>query len=457
MPQPSHKSLLLIAYAFPPFAGSGAHRNLRFAKYLSELHWEISVLSAKSLHFRPGTPVDEELLSHIPSGVAIERTSVRRPLDALLRLRTLFRRKGANRNQGVPRPKVSGGPQGPAPAKGLKDFISAVLSFPDAEVGWVPGAVLKGMALIRNRGIRLLFSSGPPHSCHLVGWALKAIARVPWVADFRDPWTRRPWLDSVAQASWSHRGKVFLERKIVAAADLVILNTEEAREEFAAFYTHESPHKFVALSNGYNPASQPILKETMPSKRVFKAVHAGSFYKKRNPLGLLKALRELISEKRLDPKDIHIRFIGPCEVQEVQAEMEALALEACVEWIPWLDHRRCMEAMAASDLLLLIQPGTHLQIPGKVFEYVMLKKKILALTGPGATANLIRKYDLGAVVDPSDVGGIKTVLLQFIEKQRQNDGLSEGYLRALDVFNAESLSKALDAHLVRILERQEKA
>lgn len=453
-PKPTNKTLLLIAYAFPPHARSGTHRNLRFAKYLSELGWEISVLSAKPQHFRRGTPVDEALLAQVPSAVGISRTAVLRPLEALVRLRSFIRSIGRRLDQNNASAKVAPAAQNTEGGKGLKDWISSALSFPDAEVGWVPGAVLKGMSLIRRRRIKLIFSSGPPHSCHLVGWALKWVMRVPWVADFRDPWTRRPWLDAASRETLAHRGKVFLERKIVERADLVLLNTDEAREDFAAFYRNIPSDKFVTLSNGYNPDSLPRLQETSSRNKAFRAVHAGAFYKKRHPLGLLRALKALIDEKRLDPKDIHFQFIGPCALDALGSEMAALNLGDCVEWIPWLDHRKCLEVMASSDLLLLIQPGTHLQIPAKVFEYLMLKKKMLALTGPGATASLIQKYDLGAVVDPEDIEGIKTVLLCFIKKRLENNAMSEKYRLALEVFHARSLSKVLDKHLTQTLKRR---
>jgi glycosyltransferase involved in cell wall biosynthesis len=67
-----------------------------------------------------------------------------------------------------------------------------------------------------------------------------------------------------------------------------------------------------------------------------------------------------------------------------------------------LPHQQTLERMAAADVLVVLQAGTSVQIPSKLYEMLLFRKPILALTEPGSTADFIREFELGIVADPSD-------------------------------------------------------
>ncbi len=446
------KRMLLIAYCIPPYAGSGVHRNLRIVRYLHERGWEIRVLTARQEDVKAKSPFDPELLAKLPNAVDVERTCVIRPVQQLVDLRNVLR---PSRQQPTSYQPATSSPVAPAASPSVlqlgKDALSTLMTFPDAEIGWVPGAVWRGRQLLKAQGQHLLYTSGPPHSCHLVAWLLKRLSGCPWVADFRDPWTRRPWMDPRLKETWQHRGKVRLERGIVTAADRVVLNTEAARDEFASYYPTHEAEKFVAIPNGYDPDDFLDFPKPTTARDLYVVTHGGSLYRKRTPIGLLQAVAQLVREGQVRTDDIRIRFIGRSDLPAIQQDVASLGLTSCVEWVPPMPHRQCLEAMAASDLLLLIQPGTHLQVPAKLFEYIMLKKPILALAEEGATAAIIREHDLGEVVDATDIPGIKQAFLRLYQNHVQSQPLSEGYLRALETFHARSLTGRLDRLLSEVL------
>ena len=81
-----------------------------------------------------------------------------------------------------------GGEQAPWAAEGLtKEALRRVWPYPWA--GWVPFAVAQGVAVVRRERPVAIFSSFPPTASHLVALALHRLTGLPWIADFRDPWT----------------------------------------------------------------------------------------------------------------------------------------------------------------------------------------------------------------------------------------------------------------------------
>ena len=63
-------------------------------------------------------------------------------------------------------------------------------------------------------------------------------------------------------------------------------------------------------------------------------------------------------------------------------------------------HHESLRLLAASHVLVVIQPVTTLQIPVKLYEYVGLRRTILALAEEGAVARLVRGGGFGLVVSP---------------------------------------------------------
>ena len=442
----SKKQVMMIAPNFPPYAGAGVYRTIRVIRHLDQLGWGVSVLSIREDCFRENLSRDSELMQKIPDTVHLERTRATRLLEACVRFRN-GSSDPHNKESKKPKKNIQEIKKTQKPVsliQDCKDFISTLLRFPDAEIGWVPWAILRGLKVCKQKKIQVLYTSGPPHSCHLIGWALQNLMGLPWVADFRDPWTRQGWIDEVTRKSWHHRWKMNLERRVITSANRVILNTNEMRDEFSTFYSGIPSGKFTAIYNGFSPEDVFESPKKPEAENIFTVTHAGTFYKKRTPFEFLRALSALINEKKISLTQIHIRLIGRCDRERIQEEINCLGLTSCVDLIPQVSHEESLRAIAASDLLLLIQPETSLQIPGKVFEYMMLRKNILALADDGATSNIVRDYELGHVAKPMDIPAIKSALLQIIHNRFDHAPLAPGYIRALEIFNAHSLTKQLE-------------
>jgi glycosyltransferase involved in cell wall biosynthesis len=383
---------LFIAYHYPPSRTAGTFRTVRFENHLRRAGWGVSVVTVA---VPGGAPVDGPEVYR-----ARELDLLGAVLKPLNRLRGLRRRRAAGGGGAASSGDKARRPARPGAWQRAKDRVSLLLTFPDSSVGWVPGAIRAGRRAVRRDGASVLYTSGPPHSVHLAGWALKALTGRPWAADFRDPWARKPWLAAHEREGWRARALARLERRVVRAADRVILNTDRMRDDFARAYPELDGDRFLSIPNGYDPA----LFEGLARRREagpMRIIHAGTLYRKRDPGVLLDAVRALLDAGDLAEDEIELRFLGSVSAEvPFEARIRDLGLEKVVAVLPSVPHRECLQALYDADVLLIVQPETETQVPGKLYEYLYVGHPILALTHDGATADLVRRAAAGEVADP---------------------------------------------------------
>ena len=146
-------SALIIAFHFPPAAGSsGVHRAHAMANYLPKFGWQPIVLTAS---IKAHLSVSDQILNHLDRSVVVRRSHA---FDAARHL------------------SIAGK---------YPDFIA----WPDRWSTWWPSAVLAGLNLIRCHRPKLIWSTYPIATAHLIGSTLQRLSGLPWVADFRDSMT----------------------------------------------------------------------------------------------------------------------------------------------------------------------------------------------------------------------------------------------------------------------------
>jgi hypothetical protein len=74
--------------------------------------------------------------------------------------------------------------------------------------------------------------------------------------------------------------------------------------------------------------------------------------------------------------------------------------------------------MAAASALLLLQPGTTVAIPGKVYEYLAIGRPILAFSEPGELAALLDRSGVAVVVTPDAENELEGAILKIMELAR---------------------------------------
>jgi glycosyltransferase involved in cell wall biosynthesis len=479
------KKILVVAYIFPPLARAGVHRTVRFVRYLAPLGWNTTVLTADEAYYPPDSPVDHELLKKIPASVKVEATKIFRGVNRLLELKNRrkqqiapnFLEKALNESQAEwqiksnqSNPDASGedpGLSGQRAESRLfgttslwqrgKDLITDLMTIPDKEVNWLPYAFKAALQLHRSERFDIIYSTAPPFTGHLVAYLVKKHTGLPWVADFRDPWARAPWKADLMDGTLRGRSAKMLEAKFVHAAERVILNTDWAARDFTEFYGATTAEKFVVIPNGFDP--EDFTSVQFPSKKNRKLVitHTGSLYRKRDPGHFFEALGKLLATGQIKANEIELQFVGGIAPELYRSFQNAEAVQSVLQTLPPISHREALAFQSASDVLLILQPGTSVSIPGKIFEYIAMRKKILALAPGGATADVVRHHHLGLVVDPEDEVGIQRALMQLIGEFRNGGVEPPAIDGAFYKYDGITLTRQLHEELLRCVNKQDQA
>ena len=230
-----------------------------------------------------------------------------------------------------------------------------------------------------------LFSTFPPVGSHLAAWQLARSTNFPWIADFRDPMAN----ESVGESMNLFQRWVdqWFEKLLIRRADAVIANTSEALARWQEKYPHLKG-KAHLIWNGFDPEDRlSPLPSSSGDCRVLS--HTGELYGGRSATPILESIGRLIAAKRLPAGQIRVRLIGPMEREELPSQefLDSARshgwLEIVAQKIPKLD---ALQIARCSDGLLLLQPQSSTQVPGKLFEYLQIGRPILAFIAPNSAS-----------------------------------------------------------------------
>jgi len=426
--------VLVVAYYFPPVAGIGVHRTVKFVTYLPRWGWEPVVLTARDPGVVHRDPASE---SALPPNLRVERAFSPEPIKLRRALGRAARRASSTRTREASGdmqigPSMPNGTAGAAaeasPSGRVRDYgglagiwggMERLFFFPDTEVGWVPFAVRRGLELQRELPFDAVYSSAGPISCHLIAGLIARKTGLPWVADFRDPWIGNPF---AAPLPGLHRElQARIEKRIVERADRLAFATPGLAEAYAARYPRAADRCY-AIPNGYDRNDFP--PDPGPEARArdgrFRLTYGGSIYREGDLVVFLDGL-ELLFGRRPELRDkLEVEFVGWLTLQN-----QALAarystperLGSVLRFSGYLPHREALSHLLASDALMqLIADGPNRSgfVGGKLAEYVGLDRQILAVVPEGDARAVLRELDWGIAVDPTPQGvaeGVERLLV----------------------------------------------
>jgi glycosyltransferase involved in cell wall biosynthesis len=405
------KKVLIITYYWPPSGGAGVQRWLKFVKYLRNFGWEPVVYTPEN----PEAPaLDDSLLKDIPKDVTI----IKRPIWEPYSLYKSFigQKKGEKINAGFLTEKKK-----PGLAEKISVWIRGNWFIPDARRFWIKPSVSFLSEYLTKNPVDAMVSTGPPHSMHLIALELKRKLKLPWLADFRDPWTNIDFYDKLMLTQSSDQKHKELEREVLKNADIVLAVGWHMAEGFKKIVDR----KYEVITNGYDEddfsASVPAL---LPQELgAFSISHIGAMNADRNPKMLWAALSELLASNDQFKKDLKINFIGKTDYS-VMNDLNKFQLTPYVTKTEYLPHNKTTEAMQASQVLLLAlnnTPNTLGVISGKLFEYIASKRPIFAIgKEKGDAARIIKETGSGTICDFEDKERMKSEISLMYELFRNN-------------------------------------
>ncbi len=398
------KKILIITYYWPPSAGSGVQRWLKFAKYLPEFGWEPTIYTPENPEFKLK---DSSLQDDISGELRVLRTKIWEPYSLI----PSSNKKNAN----------IGFTKSSAAKKTFKQkslqWIRGNLFIPDPRVFWVQPSIKYLSQLLEQEDFDMIVSTGPPHSMHMIAMGLKKKFNIPWVADFRDPFSQMDVYDEYYMSARSRTKLEKIEQKILDNCTAFVSTSFSIGD----FLLNIDPVKMHVITNGYDAENFKDFKDKSHLDDKIVLFHGGTMGEERNPLGLIDALNALKHSNSSLFKRIELRLAGNTSPSVLQSLKESMGSQLVD--LSYLNHDSLFEEYQKANILLLLIHKTDIGrtcIPGKIYEYLAANKPILAFGDPQSDSGVIlEKTKGGLIFDYEDASSIHQGLLKLIQEPKK--------------------------------------
>lgn len=419
------RKVLIITYYWPPSGGAGVQRWLKFVKYLRNFGWEPVVYTPENPEY---PAIDNSLLKDIPQGIEIVRTPIWEPYSFYKKL------VGAKKNE-----RINAGFLSEKKRPGLAERFSIWLRgnffIPDARKFWINPSIKFLVKYLKQHPVDAIVSTGPPHSMHMIALGVKKRTGLPWLADFRDPWTNIDFYHELMLSSWADRKHHKQEMSVLKKADEVVVISNSMKTDFLKLLKRD----YSVITNGYD--QDDIAGVDVKIDERFSVAHIGTMVKTRNPLLLWEVLSEEVLKDTDFANDLEIKLVGSVDYS-VTESIEAAGLGNYVNKISYVPHNEVVKIQQQSQVLLLLindTPNAKVILPGKFFEYMAARRPILCI-GPrdGDAAEVILETNAGYVSEKDDKESIRKAINELYSRFRTGKNIvdSKGIAR----FSRESLT-----------------
>lgn len=389
------KRVLIITYYWPPSGGSGVQRWVKFAKYLPKEGWQPVIYTPENPEL---TTIDKTLAAEIPPEAEVVKTHIFEPYGIYRKLMgkgsstdlKALTSAGSDGNEVNP---VNGGKK--SWKQKLSLYIRGNFFIPDPRIMWVRPSVKFLKSYLKKHPVDAIVSTGPPQSMHLIGLELSKATGLPWLADFRDPWTKIFYFKHLELTPRSEAKHQALEKKVVDGATRVIAVSPMVKKDFEAITS--TPVELI--TNGFD---EEDFNDPFEADEYFNITHTGLFASDGDPEILWKVLAAKCQEDKEFRKLLRIRLVGKTD-QEIVNSIEAAGLGPNLVNLGYQSHEVAVREQRNASVLILPlrkEPEYEAVLPGKLFEYLASRRPILGIgQTDGAMAQVVRNTGSGIVYD----------------------------------------------------------
>lgn len=267
----------------------------------------------------------------------------------------------------------------------------------------------------------LIYSRADPKSSSILAYKIHEEFNVPWILHMSDPWADCP-VEKMSGSQYKKHDE--WERKCIESADVITLTSIPTVE----FYKKKYPglaSKFQFYPNVYENIKDNDSKlEEDFSERKFRIVYTGGIVEPRNPSFFLSPLNEIYKANPDIANQIEVIFAGDADAK-CRAEFTSYNFPF-VRWIGRVSYEEALRLQKSADYLLLIDnpiknPEMAMFFSSKLLDYMVARKRILALTVKDSATDLAMKDLEGDVCDYEDIQGIKEAILSALHAFKKGD------------------------------------
>jgi glycosyltransferase involved in cell wall biosynthesis len=451
------KNILIISYYYPPLGGSGVQRTLKFAKYLQEKGNKVIVLTVGE---GSSGVIDASLLNDLSLNIKVVRAKAGEPV--FTKLLNKFKQSKSSSYEESSDSSTNSGTSGVQnkfkiylKKAALKAYIN--LFIPDDKITWKQHAVLEAFDIIKRENIDVIYSTSAPYTSHLIALELKNKTGLPWVADFRDPWTTNRYADYIFITKYANK---LLESKVINNADAVISVSKPIIEDFINRYPNTDAEKFNVITNGYDEQDFNSFNFQEIKTEKFVITYTGTMYGEDTPENFFKAIENLVSAGSLKVEDLLIRFVGRMSSKATeQIACFSSKYRDTIELIDYVPHEQSIKKLEESyALLFILNGGEECRgiYSGKIFEYIRTNRPIITIVPEGVARDLIIETNTGYCCYPDNISEIENAIsCIYLMWQGVEPRLKVNYESVLD-YERKALTNKLDKIIDNVLYKRSK-
>jgi len=360
--------LLILAYDFPPYVSVGGLRPFNWFRYLKEYGIEPVVIT------RQWANIYGNHLDYIAPGfsedVIIENsengTILRTPFVPNLSNRLLLK-------------------HGEGKFRFLRKAISGYYEIAQFIFPVGPKSELYKTAkeyLSKNK-VDSIIATGDPFVLFSYASKLSRKHNVPWIADYRDPWSQS---FSAKKGKLQRRFDSIFERKFVANSSSIVTVDELFKLKLNQIF----PEKQIQIfPNGYDPLEIEKTRKISQNRELLSFAFIGTIYLWHPLRVLLKSFSEFVKEN--PDKEILVKFYGTNSedmiLNMVRSDFNNLSDTISIQ--SKMPNGELLQTLANDNVLLLFN---YYQFTGtKIYDYLGLHRKILLCFENDAEANQLKE------------------------------------------------------------------
>lgn len=405
------KKVLIITYYWPPVGGAGVQRWLKFSKYFRQYGWEPIIYTPSN----PDFPIfDESLLNDVPKNITVLKTPINEPYNFYRKI--MGKKKTETVNQGF----LSEGKENSF-LQSLMIWVRGNFFIPDARKFWIKPSISYLSNYIKQNKIDAIISTGPPHSMHLIAIGIKQKFNIPWIADFRDPWTQIDFYSQLRLSKYADAKHKKLEKKVLSLANKIVTVSNSCASDLSVI----AGRSVEVITNGFDADDFTPIAVNADKYLLngFLFHHTGALNKDRNPITLWKVLGDLSNENADFKRDLKLKFTGKTDAVVFES-LKNVGLQNNFEKTDYLSHNEVVKLMIQSPILLLPlnnTPNNKGVLSGKLFEYLAAKRPIFGVgLTDGDAALILKETNSGVMCGFNDYENTKNEILKLYEQYKSN-------------------------------------
>ncbi len=409
------KSIVMIAYYFPPEGSAAVYRPLRFLRELMQKGWHATVICCQPYQYEREDP---QLLTQIPSRTHIIRVKGWDPWVSFqnwrgVRLESKLVALSPEEAQQVVR--VHHAPWRSRLREAVR-MVEAWVYRPDIAMPWVTPAAKRAIAACCQDRPNVIWATIGPLSAGVVASRVSDTTGIPYVLDFRDPWGLDYYPEEVRRPSWARKLDNETISRLFRQARAVVFMFESIAEQYMRIFpgalTRDKVH---IIPNGFEGTVDTFAHA--PGDRC-TVLYAGTLKTYRYDT-LLEGLARLKYRNSVKTSQLRLLFVGEKDSRLVE-QTERMGLREIVEIIPPVSSVEVRRLQQEAHALLILgrtssRRGHELVAGAKLFGYLQAGRPIIGVVPLDETRRILQQVGNSMIADvdaPEEVANVFEGLLE---------------------------------------------